>query len=106
MKVGDLITGTDRSYRRSIYRIVAIYPHGHVDLEMFCYDCHRGQGEKYERIMDEFRLATDAEIHAGLGRTIKWDLIKFAVKLIRQSDQEQRLLEMQEIRQSESQAIP
>lgn len=70
MKRGDYVTGTDRSYKRSIYKIGEIYPpilgpnnNKAVSVSFVSYDGIIGDGPDWSiRNTDEFRLATLKEI--------------------------------------------
>lgn len=65
-KIGEYITGIDRSYPRSIYIYRGMNKwQTKVAFELVVYDSHRGNGEhEYfpAKIAEEYRLATREEL--------------------------------------------
>ena len=71
MKTGDLITGIDRSFERSIYKLLS-EPNVAGEATMSCegfgghmFMEYPEEQRSYERPLAEFRLATQEEIRAA-----------------------------------------
>lgn len=82
MKVGDYVMGKDRSYRRSVYRVIRFIDSDMFDLEFICLDGRLGIGEKCARYIAEFEVADPDVVHQQLGRALGYSLIGFVVKII------------------------
>ena len=88
-KVGALVTGVDRSYRRSIYQVVNTVGHL-MTLRFICIDgqhsySHGGKHQEHlsERLVSDFRLATKKEVFYELGFAHRVFLITFIKKLLK-----------------------
>lgn len=89
MNVGDLVTGIDRSYKRSIYKVLKINSDEFdkmrtMDLQFICLDGQLGTSKDISRgrIVAEFRLASKQEVDRELGMALGYQLIGFVVRLI------------------------
>lgn len=92
MNVGDLVTGIDRSYKRSIYRVLRFNCDEFdkmrtMDLQFICLDGQLGSSKDISRgrIVAEFRLASKEEVDRELGMALGYKLIGFIKDLIRSS---------------------
>jgi hypothetical protein len=85
-KLGDLVTGKDRSYRRSIYKMVGLSTDPEQGMFEFqslgnqVVDAFKNQGSPttmyiFLRRYDEFRHATDEEIRSSDKVRAKYRLI-------------------------------
>jgi hypothetical protein len=86
-KVGDYVTGLDRSYRRSIYQVVDMYDTNlnlpAFSLKFIVLNGRLGQdGELYERMQHEFRHAPPEEVKYELGIAYTLILIRMVEQLI------------------------
>ena len=86
-KVGDFVTGEDRSYKRSIYKVIRIrsIEEGEFDIEFLC--LNGSTALEYEdatlskrRLIKDFRLATVLDEELSLGISV--NLILFVKRLI------------------------
>lgn len=61
---GDLVTGKDRSYRRSIYKVIRVIDNHYFALKCVCFNGHFfGEDEEVQdRAMNGFRLARQGEL--------------------------------------------
>lgn len=70
-QVGDYVTGINRTYKRSIYKICDLKDKNSFTLSFVCLEGRLGHyGETYTRDPSEFRIATDKEIHEELGHAL------------------------------------
>lgn len=97
MKVGDYVTGIDRSYKRSIYKILKFNTDEFdkmrtADLQFICLDGQLGAPSDLSRgrIIADFRLASKEEVHKEIGLALSYNLIHFIDNLIRKSYRVQR----------------
>ena len=77
MKVGDLVTGVNRSYERSIYEVVEITPENRINalpisLGGFVFK----NPTKLHPIgkVEDFRLATEEEMEISSTGPMQWDV--------------------------------
>ena len=82
MKVNDYVMGKDRSYRRSVYKVTRFIDEESFELEFICLDGRLGQGEKCERIIEEFTVADLDVVHKELGKALGYFLIGFVIQLV------------------------
>lgn len=83
-KIGDYVTGVDRSYKRSIYRVNHIVDSYYFDLAFICLNGRLGKPEDIlgDRNIVDFRLALAEEISEELGFALKMNLIRMVAVLI------------------------
>ena len=81
----DFVTGTDRSYRRSIYQVVS-QNEDKLILKIICFSgqLYTNVREKNsERLASGFRLATKKELNDELSEALSRHLIDFVKILLR-----------------------
>lgn len=82
--VGDIITGKDRSYKRSLYRILELMPDNYARLQFLCLGGRLGrQHEQMRRPLHEFRIADKLEIKEQYGLALSINLIDIVNTLIK-----------------------
>lgn len=85
-KVGDLVTGKDRSYKRSIYKVIS-HEGEMLSLKLVCFDGALGIGKHGDfqkaRPAGKFRLATSEEVYSELAYAYKVHLLKFVKELLK-----------------------
>ena len=84
-KIGDLVTGVDRSYQRSIYKVIK-HVDGHSVQLLFIhlgFSIHNKVEITYPRLKTKFRLATDEEIGLSMiGYSLKLYLMYLTIVLL------------------------
>jgi hypothetical protein len=90
--IGDYVTGKDRSYKRSIYKVVQFIDSETFRLQFIALSGRLGTDKDMnDRPIDTFRLATQAEVHEELGCALGYNLIGFVRELLlTRSSQEQQ----------------
>lgn len=97
-KVGDIVTGVDRGYQRSLYKVISFGDPGEFNLLFMCLGGRLGRPSDIseQRAINEFRYAEPEEIKEQLGLALSINLIRFTQRLIytKRSDQVRQSLEL------------
>lgn len=83
-RLGDIVTGKDTSYKRSLYKVIKIVDEHTFDLLFMCLNGQMGRPTDIStgRQIKDFRIASSKQIYEDLGLAHKYQFYRFMIKVL------------------------